>query len=675
MPKPPVTPPTPEAAARLFPEPYDEPEVDLQPILGLQGQDQALTPTQDPQEGSQPAQDRPQPAKTDPRSTTLIVSAAPLPPDRPTRVCTVCLEEKFKRGDFYSGQHVCLSCKAKQQAAQLAAKTEARRLAKETTKVMRAQARKAAVDKKTRTERIAQVSAQDAELARRTLAKRRLIEFTRRFHPDYQAGWVHRDVCRRLEQFLQDVVDKKSPRLMLFLPPRSGKSQLASINFPAWVLGQHPWMEIISSSYAVSLPITFSRKVRELVQDPAYQSIFPATHLDRSSASAEAWLTTQGGGYVASGVGTGITGKGFNVGIIDDPIKDAEEADSETVREKVWDWYSSTFYTRAAPGAGILVVLTRWHDADLAGKLLQRMKEDKAEGVSNLDDWQVISYPAIAVTDEYVNPDGSITEEPKAANAIKVRSKGEALHPERFPLERLERIKQTLQPRHWSALYQQRPTADEGSFFQKSMFRFHTQPPPKGTLRVLSAWDLAIGTKDQNDWTVGTILGMDYLEQLYVLDVIRFKGDADKIAEAIVTSAARWGVELVGIERGQLEMAIGPTLRRKMRDKKAAFALAEGDNALVPITDKMSRARPLQGLMQQGRVFFDSSQPWCEDLCQELLRFPVSVHEDQVDSLAWAARMALKTDPPKPPKRATHNLESKLNRILSGMDKLNHMGA
>lgn len=670
LPESPIERLTPEAAAQLFPEPYDEPEVDLQPILGLQGQDRPQA-AQGANESTQRAD-----VKTDPRSTTLIVSATPLPPDRPTRVCTVCLEEKFKRGDFYSGQHVCLSCKAKQQAAQLAAKTEARRLAKETTKVMRAQAKKQAYDRKYDAEKRAQVSAQDAELARRTLAKRRLIEFTRRFHPDYQAGWVHRDVCRRLEQFLQDVVDKKSPRLMLFLPPRSGKSQLASINFPAWVLGQHPWMEIISSSYAVSLPITFSRKVRELVQDPAYQAMFPHTHLDRSSASAEAWLTTQGGGYVASGVGTGITGKGFNIGIIDDPIKDAEEADSETVREKVWDWYSSTFYTRAAPGAGILVVLTRWHDADLAGKLLQRMKEDKAEGSSNLDEWQVISYPALAISDEWVNVDGSITEEPKTPQAIKVRSKGEALHPERFPVERLERIKQTLQPRHWSALYQQRPTADEGTFFQKSMVRYHNSPPPKETLKVFACWDLAVSQKQTADYTAGVIAGLDYLDQLYILDVIHFRGDADKIAEAIVTSAVRWGVELVGIEKGQLELAIKPTLTRMMRDKRVTFALAEGENALVPITDKMSRARPLQGLMQQGRVFIDSSQPWSEDLVDQLLRFPVGIHDDMVDACAYLARMALKMDPPKPPKRPTHTLESKLSRLISDVGRLNtHMGA
>ena len=201
--------------------------------------------------------------------------------------------------------------------------------------------------------------------------------------------------------------------------------------------------------------------------------------------------------------------------------------------------------------------------------------------------------------------------------------------------------------------------------------RYHANPPPKHTLKTFAAWDLAIGEKQVNDWTVGVIGGLDHLDQLYVLDVLRFRGDADKIAEAIVTSAMRWNAELVGIERGQLEMAIGPTLRKMMRLKRSKFALAEGENALVPITDKMSRARPLQGLMQQGRVFFDSSQPWCEELIEEMLRFPVGVFDDRVDALAWLARMALRLDPPKLKRNTSNTVQGKLARILSGVDRMN----
>ena len=452
-------------------------------------------------------------------------------------------------------------------------------------------------------------------------------------------------------------------------------SQLASINFPAWALGHHPELEIISSSYAVSLPIGFSRKVRELIQDPAYKALFPKTQLDKNIASAETWATTMGGGFIASGVGTGITGKGYHIGIIDDPIKDAEEADSETIREKAWDWFSSTFYTRAAPGAGILVILTRWHDDDLAGRLLAQMKQEIEEGVDP-EPWEVIQYPAVATTDEYVNADGTITDAPKAEGSIQVRRKGEALHEERFPLARLERIKRTLQPRHFSALYQQNPVPDEGSYFTKDMFRFNSQPPPIHTLRMFAAWDLAIGEKQVNDWTVGVIGGLDYQDQLFVVDVLRFRGDSYKIAEAIVSSANRWQVELVGIEKGQLEQAIRPTLLKMMREKRATFALAEGDKALVPVTDKLSRARPLQGRLQQGMIYFDNSQPWCEKLIEEALRFPAGVHDDQVDSLAWLVRLVMREDPPKPPRRQTaKTLQSRLQAIINDVGQLTPMAA
>ena len=645
----------------------------------------------------------------------------PVKPKGPqTITCKQCGETKLAYRGFGRNRvngvgvykEICTVCETKQQTTELEAETELRRkehaAEKQRLQAERAKARQLAnpltvevkklenelalteekrrltaeleakkkIEAKARAE--AKTMEEDVEFARRIMARRRLIEFTKRFHPNYQAGWVHRDVCRRLERFLQDVVEQKSPRLMLFLPPRSGKSQLASINFPSWALGHYPWMEIIASSYAVSLPINFSRKVRELLQDPAYKAVFPKTALDKTSASAEAWLTTQGGGFVASGVGTGITGKGYHIGIMDDPVKDSEEADSEVVREKVWDWYSSVLYTRAAPGAGILCIMTRWHDDDVAGRLITQMRSDREAGVAEeeIDQWQIIQYPAIATHDEYVNADGTITDIPKEEKSLLVRRQGEALHPERFPLERLNKIKRTLQPRHWSALYQQNPVPDDGNYFTRSMFRYNSNPPPIATMRMFAAWDLAIGEKQTNDSTVGTIAGLDYTDQVFVVDVIRFRGNADQIAEAIVTSAIRWRVELVGIEKGQLEQAIGPTLRKMMREKRATFVLSEGDKALVPINDKLSRARPLQGRMQQGMVMFDNSQPWCEKLVEEALRFPAGTYDDQVDSLAWLMRMVMREDPPKPPRRKTAtSLQTKLSQLINGQEELTPMAA
>ena len=259
-----------------------------------------------------------------------------------------------------------------------------------------------------------------AELALRFLTRKRLLPFIERFNPDYQAGWVHKDICRRLEQFSKDVAEKKSPRLMLFMPPRHGKSTLASIGYPAWHLGRHPDHEFISCSYSGSLAMGFSRKVRQLLREPTYKTAFK-TRLDPDSQSAEAWLTTSGGGFVAAGVGGGITGKGAHVLVIDDPVKNREDAESQNNRDSNWDWYTSTAYTRLAPGGGVLVILTRWHDDDLAGRLLKA-------GSDGGDEWEVVSYPAIAEEDE------------------KFRDAGEALHKERYDEVSLDRIRRAVGP-------------------------------------------------------------------------------------------------------------------------------------------------------------------------------------------------------------------------------------
>ena len=263
------------------------------------------------------------------------------------------------------------------------------------------------------------VEASNESIARRTLAeralsRRRLLAYIERMNPGYQAGWVHRDICRRLEKFCQDVVDGLSPRLMLTVPPRHGKSTIGSVNMPAWHLGNYPSHEIISCSYAEGLALGFSKKCRDQISSLAYKAIFNnGARLDPKTKAAANWLTTAGGGYLAAGVGGGITGKGAHILIIDDPVKNREDAESQNNRDMNWDWYTSTAYTRLTPGGGVLVIMTRWHDDDLAGRLL-------AMGASNMGDtWELVRYPAEAEEDE------------------PFRKKGEALHPERYDLNAL----------------------------------------------------------------------------------------------------------------------------------------------------------------------------------------------------------------------------------------------
>lgn len=450
------------------------------------------------------------------------------------------------------------------------------------------------------------------ELALRILTRKRMLPFVERFNPDYQAGWVHKDICKRLEKFSQDVVEKKSPRLMLFMPPRHGKSTLASVAFPAWHLGRNPDHEFISCSYSGSLAMGFSRKVRNLLREPSYKSAFK-TRLDPESQSAEAWLTTGGGGFVAAGVGGGITGKGAHILVIDDPVKNREDAESQNNRDANWDWYTSTAYTRLAPGGGVLVILTRWHDDDLAGRLLKM-------GADGGDEWEVVRYPAIAEEDE------------------EFRSIGEPLHKERYDIENLDRIRKAVGPRDWSALYQQNPVADDGDYFTRDMIKYYDpEDIDENRMKFYAAWDLAIGKNDRNDYSVGMVIGVDEYDQLFVVDVVRGRFDGFEIVERILDLYVQWKPTMVGIERGHIEMALGPFLEKRIRER-GLYEMYVKD-LRTGRRDKEARARAIQGRMQQGMVFFPRDAVFTAPLVAELLRFPNGTHDDQVDALAWLGLM------------------------------------
>jgi|TARA_Y100000289_G_C3930309_1_gene155991 predicted phage terminase large subunit-like protein len=451
-----------------------------------------------------------------------------------------------------------------------------------------------------------------AELALRFLTRKRLLPFVERFNPDYHAGWVHKDICQRLEKFSRDVVDKKSPRLMLFMPPRHGKSTLASVAFPAWHLGRNPDHEFISCSYSGSLAMAFSRKVRGLLREDGYKAAFKS-RLDPTSQSAEAWLTTDGGGYVAAGVGGGITGKGAHILLIDDPVKNREDAESQNNRDSNWDWYTSTAYTRLAPGGGVLVILTRWHDDDLAGRLLKQGKEGG-------DDWEVVRYPAIAEEEE------------------EFRGVGDALHPERYDAAALKKIEKAVGPRDWSALYQQNPVADDGDYFTRDMIQYYQRDDiDYDRMKFYAAWDLAIGKNDRNDYTVGMVVGVDEDDCLYVCDIVRGRFDGFEIVEQILDLYETWKPSIIGIEKGHIEMALGPLLEKRVRERGLYEAYFK--DLKTGRRDKEARARAIQGRMQQGMVFLPSDDLNTGPLVAELLRFPNGVHDDQVDALAWIGLM------------------------------------
>ena len=489
-------------------------------------------------------------------------------------------------------------------------------------------------------------------------------------NPKYMAGWVHEDICRRLEQFSDDVAAGLSPRLMLLMPPRAGKSEIASKTFPAWHMGRHPDHEIIACSYNVGLAMDFSKRIKALLEDTAYQTVFEA-RLDPENKSSESWgLLKQSGSYVAAGVGGGINGKGAHVLIIDDPLKNAEEADSATTREGIWNWFGSTAYTRLAPGGGVLIIQTWWHDDDLAGRLQTEMASARPDDM-DVDRYVVVKYPAIAEHDEYLDyeTDQIMYEPPE--NGRLLRSKGEALHPARFDLKKLNTIKRTIPARFWSALYQQNPVPDDGAYFMKDQFK-RGPLPDREKCKVYIAWDFAISERAHNDYTVGTVGLQDYDDVLHAAEVVRFKsGDAFFIVESILSLAKRWYHPslTLGFEDGQIYRSIEALLKKRMRETKFYPSVV----VLRPITDKMARGRVLQGRMQQGMVSFNHEAEWYDTVRNEMLRFPAGVHDDCVDSMAWMAQMAVGSEPPKAPKEKA--AKSWKDKLRGGLANATHMAA
>lgn len=503
-----------------------------------------------------------------------------------------------------------------------------------------------------------ELSRAQLEVLQREAARRRLLPFVQRFNPGYKAGWVHKDICRRLERFSREVAEGKSPRLMLLMPPRHGKSELASRNFPAWHLGQHPDHEFIACSYSLALAMSFSRKVKQIIDDPLYQTVFDA-RLDPNNSSTEEWgIHKHRGAYVAAGIGGPITGKGAHVLVIDDPVKNAEEADSADNREKIWNWYLSTADTRLAPGGGVLIIQTWWHDDDLAGRLQNLAKAIDHEDAELVDKYEVVKYPALAEADEYLNTTTDLIEydpeKPDPAIYTLLRRKDEALHPDRYPVERLRRIRaqnRTIDGadgRWWNALYQQNPVPDDGGHFMRSQFRRAILPNRK-LANVFIAWDFAISEKKVNDYTVGTVVLQDDDDILHVADQVRFRSsDSFYIVEAILNLAAKWSSPTLalGFEDGQIFRAIESLLKKRMKER----GMYPPVTLLKPITDKLARASALKGRMQQGMMSYATGAPWFDALQLEMLRFPAGAHDDQVDSLAWAVQMAVGRQPPQKPR-------------------------
>jgi predicted phage terminase large subunit-like protein len=435
------------------------------------------------------------------------------------------------------------------------------------------------------------------ELVRRQDAAEDLIAFTEYTHTQYKTAAHHRLIAQKLQQVERGEIS----RLMIFMPPRHGKSELASRRFPAWYLGRHPERQIITASYNADLASDFGRDVRNIVGSAEFRNVFPIT-LAHDSHAANRWHTNKGGSYVAAGVGTAITGRGAHILLIDDPVKDRADADSELIRKATWDWYRSTAYTRLMPGGAVILIQTRWHEDDLAGRLLD-------------DSWDVLSLPALAEDDDPLN-----------------RQVGEALWPAWYDREVLDKTRTVVGDREWSALYQQKPQADEGEYFKREWIRYYQDLPEN--LRYWGGSDYAV-TANGGDYTVHGVIGVTADQDLYVVDWWRQRETTELWIEAFLNLARQWQPVLWGEESGQILKSLDPFITRRMRETHTYVTREQ----FVPSRDKATRARAIQGRMSMGKVFLPAEASWTAELVTELLKFPFGKHDDQVDVLSLFGMM------------------------------------
>jgi hypothetical protein len=370
-------------------------------------------------------------------------------------------------------------------------------------------------------------------------------------------------------------------------------------------MAQHPDKSIIAASHTAELAERWGRRVRNLVAEHGSRLGY-AIAADNQAAGR--WANDKGGEYYAAGVGGSITGRRADLAVIDDPVRSREDAESETVREKVWDWYRADLITRLKPGAAVVLVQTRWHEDDLAGRILAA-EGDKKDG----GQWEVIRLPALA---ELLDPLG--------------RAPGGALWPEWEGVDQLERKRQIIGPRDWSALYQQRPTAEEGTYFKKEWFRRYTAAPERMTIYM--SGDFAV-TEGGGDFTELGVWGVDQFDNVYALDWWSGQASSDRWAAEFIRLIKRWKpVTFVG-EAGPIRRAMEPLLGRMMRDERA-YAVMEW---LSSGNDKAANARPLQAFMANGRFHFPSTD-WAERVQDQMLRFPDGKYDDAVDACSLFGR-------------------------------------
>ena len=440
-------------------------------------------------------------------------------------------------------------------------------------------------------------------LKTRKSAQDYFMPFVNEMWPTFISGRHHAIMASAFER----VARGECKRLIINMPPRHTKSEFASYLLPAWFLGKFPNKKVIQTSHTAELAVGFGRKVRNLVDQENYQSIFPELTLQSDSKAAGRWNTSKGGDYFAIGVGGAVTGKGADLLIIDDPHSEQEAALAEMnpeVYDKTYEWYTSGPRQRLQPGGAIVVVMTRWSLRDLTARVL------KSSAQRGGDEWEVIEFPALM-------PSGS------------------PLWPEFWSKEELSSLKEELPNSKWMAQYQQQPTSESSAIVKREWWQTWEEDEPPPVNFILQSWDTAFEKTNRSDYSACTTWGVFY----------KTGPDGNQQANIILLNAYRERMEFPTLKQMAVEQYEGWEPDALIVEKKASGSplIYELRAMGIPVqeytptkgNDKISRLNAVSDLFASGMVWAPSTR-WAEEVIDEVASFPAGEHDDYVDSVSLA---------------------------------------
>lgn len=439
---------------------------------------------------------------------------------------------------------------------------------------------------------------------KRVLAEQAKLELSRRYYKDYvvtvhHGSYQHFRHTELICNELQPIADGEQRYLLIEMPPRHGKSMTVTESFPSFFIGKNPGKRVIAAAYSDSLARKFGRLNRNKLQEFG-DRVFGEKISDEKSAANNWGISGSRGGMIATGIGGSITGEGADLMIIDDPIKNNEEAQSPTIREKIWSEWESTLSTRLHKGASVIVVMTRWHEDDLIGRLLDKSPYN----------WTRLRLPAIAEDDD----------------DLLGREEGEALCPELgYDESWADLKKREVGSKTWASLYQQRPSPGEGTLFNRSWWKYYTTPPSRFDNQLIS-WDLTFKDADTSDYVVGQVWGKVGAD-MYLLDQVRGKMDFPTAVQAVRSLAKKYSrIRTILIEDKANGPAVISTLKREI-------------SGIIPVNPeggKVVRAQAITPYLEAGNVYLPTNATFTSDLVEESAVFPNGKHDDQVDAMTQA---------------------------------------